>query len=121
MTWQEQAEYVLGELQYALDNPGHLHADIRSYVRESAERIAFLEKALAQAMETNLQLQVIEAPCILNGVSPHHIGKECITFGGYYPGEVLELADEYKELAQWLREQENDHIVDAQEMVEEQQ
>jgi len=104
MTWQEQAEYVLGEIQYALDNPGHLNEDIATYVRASAERIAFLEKALAQAMETNLQLQVIEAPCILDGVSRNHIGRECIVFGGYYPGEVLGLAAEYPELSQYLRE-----------------
>lgn len=79
-------------------------------ITTTGDECLFLEKALAQAMETNLQLQVIEAPCILNGVSPNHIGKECVTFGGYYPGEVLGLADEYKELAQWLRERDNNKM-----------
>lgn len=67
------------------------------------KRIATLEKALAQAAETNLQLRTIEAPCVLNGVSRDHIGQECIVFGGYYPGEILGWASEYPELAEWLR------------------
>jgi hypothetical protein len=112
MNWNERAEDALISLFMVENARGwypHFEIErdkVNSYIRESAERIAMLEKALEQAMETNLQLQVIEAPCILSGVSPNHIGKECITFGGYYPGEVLGLADEYPELAQWLRERE---------------
>lgn len=103
MNWDERAEFALGEVQYALDNPGHVNAEIGVYIRESAERIAMLEKALEQAMDTNLQLRIIESPCVLNGVSRNHIGQECIVFGGYYPGEILGWASEYPELAEWLR------------------
>lgn len=125
MNWHERAEKAMDAAQRFVNGhfgkkdkpmpiiriPAQPDSDsdlvLMDYIRESAERIAMLEKALAQAMETNLQLQVIEAPCILNGVSPNHIGKECIVFGGYYPGEVLGLATEYPELAQWLREQDD--------------
>lgn len=124
MTWQERAEKAIGDVSLIGRDMGSASHRVSNYVVESfhhieslEKRIAFLEKALAQAMETNLQLQVIEAPCILDGVSRNHIGQECIVFGGFYPGEVLGLAAEYPELAQYLR----DHIVDAQEMVGEDQ
>lgn len=100
MTWQELAEYVLGEIQYDLDNPGHLNEDIATYVRASAERIAFLEKALEQAMCNAY---------VLGGY----------VYGGHY-GSYIGAVDELPEFAKFIQER-ADHIVDAQEMVGEDQ
>lgn len=102
MNWQERAEYVLGEIQYALDNPGHLNADIRCYIRESAERIAMLEAALAQAVKgAGINIQFVDAG-FTGEYWVRHRGKDVVMMGD---SDVMGLAYHYPTLARWLKEQ----------------
>lgn len=88
-------------------------------ITTTGDELLFLVKALKQAAAANFRIVTAKPTDIYSGLAPEHYAREIIVFGGYYPGEVLGLAAEYPELAQYLRER--DHIVDAQEKVGEDQ